>query len=102
LLETHTPQARHFEVLLTEATQQGVSCELKVRHGSVVQEILAEIRDGNYDLIGMGSPLSARSLRRFFRPEVTTLVNTAVEEPLLIMRQAIDPPDKNHSRAEVT
>lgn len=102
LLETHTPQARHFEALLAKAAQLGVPCELKVRHGPVVHEILAEIRGGEYDLVGMGSPLSAHSLRRLFRPEVTTLVNTAAEEPLLIMRQAVDPPDEDHSRAEVT
>ncbi|MGB9800088.1 MAG: universal stress protein [Thermanaerothrix sp.] len=101
LLETHTPQARHFEALLDRAAQLGVPCELKVRYGPVVREIRFEIRNGEYDLIGMGSPLSARSLRRLFRPEVTTLVNAGVEEPLLIMRRAVDPPG-DYSRAEVT
>lgn len=92
LLETDTPQARHFQALLNRAKHIGVACELRVRHGPVVQEIRAEVRSGGYDLIGMGSPFSAHGLRRLFRPEVTTLVSAGTEEPLLILRYAPDPP----------
>ncbi len=92
LLETDTPQAQHFRALLARAEHTGVPCELKLRHGPVVHEILTEVRTGGYDLIGMGSPFSAHSLRRLFRPEVTTLVSAGAEEPLLILRYLPDPP----------
>ena len=90
-LETDTPQAHHLKALLNQAQEAGIACNLRLRHGSVVREIIAEIGAGGYDLVGMGSPYSAHSLRRVFRPEVTSLVAAAMDKPLLTLRRLPDP-----------
>jgi nucleotide-binding universal stress UspA family protein len=86
LIETHTPQARHFIKSIATAKAAGVEARLLVRHGQVVQEITQEARSGDYDLIGLGSAYSSRSLRGLYRPDVTALVSAAVDCPILTMR----------------
>lgn len=86
LLETDTPQARRLREALETLGGMGVETEVRVRHGPVVHEILHEIREGEYDLVGVGSPYSARSLRRLYRPNVAMEVAEAAGRPVLIAR----------------
>lgn len=83
ILETDTPQARHLRTALAQAQQLGVETELRVRHGSVVEEILDEVASGDYDLIGLGSPYASHNLRQLYRPNVTASVAEEVTCPLL-------------------
>ncbi len=86
LLETDTPQARHLKEALGTLQGIGVETGVHLRHGPVVHEILQEIREGDYDLVGVGSPYAARSLRRLYRPNVAVEVAEAAERPVLIAR----------------
>ncbi len=86
LIETHTPQARHFIKVVAAAKEAGVEARLLVRHGEVVQEIIREVRSGDYDMVGLGSAYSSHSLRNLYRPDVTALVSAAVDCPILTMR----------------
>jgi nucleotide-binding universal stress UspA family protein len=52
----------------------------------VIREIVAEAREGDYDLIAMGSPYSAQGQRHYFLPNVTAAVAEAVERPVLTSR----------------
>jgi nucleotide-binding universal stress UspA family protein len=52
-----------------------------------VHEILDEVRQGKYDLLGMGSPYSAHSLRHLYMPNVTAEVAEGVLLPVLAVRQ---------------
>jgi nucleotide-binding universal stress UspA family protein len=55
----------------------GVTTEVKLRHGSVLAEILREVREGNHDLVVTGSALS-RSLRTYVLGDVSReIVNHA-------------------------
>lgn len=55
----------------------GVATEVKLRHGSVLGEILQEIRGGNYDLVVTGSAPS-RSLRTYVLGDISReIVNRA-------------------------
>lgn len=55
----------------------GVRTEVKLRHGDVLQQILREIRDGNYDLVVTGSALS-RSFRTYILGNISReIVNRA-------------------------
>jgi nucleotide-binding universal stress UspA family protein len=55
----------------------GVTTEVKLRHGSVLAEILREIREGNHDLVVTGSAPS-RSLRTYILGDVSReIVNHA-------------------------
>jgi len=86
LADTHTPQARHFMQAAAAAKTAGVETRLVVRHGAVVQEIVREVHSGDYDMVGLGSTYSSRSLRGLYRPDVTALVSAAVDCPILTMR----------------
>jgi nucleotide-binding universal stress UspA family protein len=86
LLDTNTPQGRTLRQVLEESQPLGLPTAIKVRHGNVVPEILDEIKEGNYDLICMGSAYSAHSLRRLYLPNVTAEVAEASHCPVLTVR----------------
>lgn len=90
LLETDTPQGRSLRQALEEAQAAGLSVTVNVRHGNTVHEILREIRTGDYDLVGMGSPYSAHSLRRLYLPNVTAEVAEAANCPVLAVRHGYE------------
>jgi nucleotide-binding universal stress UspA family protein len=86
ILSTETPQGHNLRQALEEVRQAGLEAEFKVRHGSIVHEILDEIHHGSYDLLGMGSAYSAHSLRHLYMPNVTAEVAEVVAIPLLSVR----------------
>ncbi len=86
LLKTDIPQARHLRALLEQAQTQGVETSLRVRQGTVVHEIIAEARAGQYDLVVMGTKHSSHSLRRQYLPDVTAEVMETLKIPVLVVR----------------
>lgn len=86
LLETDTPPARNLRAALEMARQAGVSANVRVRRGAPVHEILRELRAGDYDMVGLGSPYSAHSLRHLFMPNVTADVAESARCPVLSVR----------------
>lgn len=98
LLETDTPQARNLRAAVDEATESGLTIEVKIRRGSPVREILNELRTGDYDLVGLGSPHSTHGLRHLALPNVTAEVAEAARCPVLSVRY-LDPAE-NASQAE--
>ncbi|RME36040.1 MAG: universal stress protein [Thermoflexia bacterium] len=86
LPQTDTPLGRHLQEAQRALEALGIPVRVRIRHGPVVQEILEEIADGDYDLVGVGSPYAARSLRRLYRPNVALEVAEAAHCPVLIVR----------------
>ncbi len=86
LLETDTPPARNLKAALQMAQEAGVSAQVRLRRGAPVHEILHDLRSGDYDMVGLGSPYSARSLRHLFMPNVTADVAEAARCPVLSVR----------------
>jgi nucleotide-binding universal stress UspA family protein len=86
LLDTNTPQGRTLRQVLEESQPLGLPTAIKVRHGNVVPEILEEIKEGNYDLICMGSAYSAHGLRHLYLPNVTAEIAEASHCPILTVR----------------
>lgn len=67
----------------------GVRTEVKLRHGEVLQQILSEIREGNYDVVVTGSALS-RSFRTYVLGDVSReIVNRATCAVLVARGQQI-------------
>jgi len=83
ILSTDTPQAYNLRIAIQNARDAGIPVEIKVRHGDIVHEIIAEIRESQYDLISLGSQGSSRSLRRLFTPNVTAVVAESISIPVL-------------------
>ncbi len=86
LEKTDTMIGRHVRHALETARSAGLSAEVKGRQGNIVEEILAEIRAGNYDLVCLGSQYSGHGLRHLYGPSVTDEVAERVACPMLTAR----------------
>jgi nucleotide-binding universal stress UspA family protein len=86
LQDTDTVLGRSLRRGLEIAEAAGLNAKLITRHGHVVEEILGELKQGNYDMVCMGSRYSAQALRQLYTPNVTAEVADAVNCPLLTVR----------------
>lgn len=78
-------EAVHLRKLLAILDDLGVSGQAKVRQGLVVDEILAEAREGNYDLLAVGAHV-ASGLLRFVLSDVTEEIVLGSDRPVLVVR----------------
>jgi nucleotide-binding universal stress UspA family protein len=86
LQDTDTVLGRTLREGLEIAKEAGLNAKLTTRQGHVVEEILAEIEEGNYDLVCMGSRYSAHALRQLYTPNVTAEVAESANCPVLTVR----------------
>lgn len=86
LAETDTLPGRSLRKALEIAQKAGLNAKAIVRQGNVVEEILVEIGEGDYDLICMGSAYSAKTLRQYYAPNITAEVADAAHCPVLTAR----------------
>jgi nucleotide-binding universal stress UspA family protein len=86
LAETNTLPGRSLRHALEMAQEAGVDARVIGRQGIVVEEIVDEVQEGNYDLVCMGSSYSANTLRQYYAPNVTAEIADIVHCPLLIAR----------------
>ena len=86
LQDTDTILGRSLRMGLSIAKEAGLNTTLITRQGHVVEEILGELKHGNYDMVCMGSRYSAHALRQLYTPNVTADVADAVNCPLLTVR----------------
>ena len=86
LADTDTLPGRNLRKALAMAKNAGLNAKVVTRQGQIVDEILAEIKVGEYDLVCMGSPYSAHSLRQLYIPNVTAEVAEVVHCPVLTAR----------------
>ncbi|HET9589888.1 MAG TPA: universal stress protein [Anaerolineales bacterium] len=86
LSDTDTFLGRSLRKAVDIAKAAGLNANLITRQGHVVEEILAEIKEGNYDMVCMGSTYSAHSLRQLYTPNVTAEVAEAALCPVLTVR----------------
>jgi nucleotide-binding universal stress UspA family protein len=90
--DTDTLLGRTLRTALDEAQKKDLKANLKLRQGIVIEEILSELKQGDYDLVCMGSPYSGHGLRQFYAPNVTAEVAETIGCPVLTVR--FKPPDK--------
>lgn len=86
LQDTDTVLGQSLRKGLEIARTAGLNATLITRQGPVVEEILAEVRRGNYDMVCMGSRYSAQALRQLYTPNVTAEVAESVNCPVLTVR----------------
>jgi nucleotide-binding universal stress UspA family protein len=86
LAETDTLPGRSLRKALEIARSVGLNAKAMVRRGNVVEEILTELKEGDYDLACMGSPYSASALRQLYTPNVTAEVAEVAHRPVLTAR----------------
>jgi nucleotide-binding universal stress UspA family protein len=86
LQDTDTILGRSLRTGLNIAKEAGLNTNLITRQGHVVEEIVAEVKRGNYDMVCMGSRYSTHALRQLYTPNVTADVADSVNCPLLTVR----------------
>ena len=86
LTDTDSLLGRTLQQALAGAREAGLKTDLKIRQGNVIEEILAELKEGDYDLICMGSLYSAHGLRQMYAPNVTAEVADVIGCPVLTVR----------------
>ena len=86
LAKTDTLPGRSLRQALELAQQAGLQARAIARQGIVVEEILTELREGDYDMACMGSSYSAGTLRQYYAPHVTAEVAEAAPCPVLTAR----------------
>jgi len=87
LAETDTLPGRGLRTALEIAQEAGLKANVTARQGNIVDEILAEVREGNYDMVCMGSPYGASGgLRQYYSPNVTAEIAESVHCPVLTAR----------------
>lgn len=86
LSDTDTLVGKSLRHGLEIARQAGLSASVKMRNGNVVEEILAEVKGGNYDLLCMGSPYSSHTLRQYYTVNVTAEIAETDLVPVLTAR----------------
>ncbi len=86
ILDSPTPQGKNLRAALDMFQKEGYDARFTVREGHIVHEILNEIQNHDYDLVGLGSPMSTHSLRHFAATNVTADVAEMITCPVLVAR----------------
>lgn len=84
--DTDSLLGRTLKMGLAKARKVGLKTDLKIRQGNVIEEILSELKEGDYDLVCMGSLYSAHGLRQMYAPNVTAEVADVIGCPVLTVR----------------
>ncbi len=86
LTDTNTPIGRSLRQALEIAKADGLTAKVTARQGNVVEEIMAEVKEGHYDLLCMGSVYSSNALRQLYAPNVTAEIADGATCPILSAR----------------
>jgi nucleotide-binding universal stress UspA family protein len=86
LAETNTLPGRSLRHALEIAQNAGLNARAIARQGIIVEEILTELKEGNYDMVCMGSSYSTHTLRQYYAPHITAEVAESAHFPVLTAR----------------
>jgi len=85
LIEADSPEGRLLEQDVEILEEREAHAEPLVRHGGVVEEIVAEVESGNYDLLVIGGHRVA-GWRRLLLDDLTHKILAQVALPVLVVR----------------
>jgi nucleotide-binding universal stress UspA family protein len=85
LIAEHTPEGEWLASDLQVLAHPGVHAQAKVRHGGVVEEILAESEENDYDLVVIGAHREA-GWQRILLEDIAREIIKRVERPVLVVR----------------
>lgn len=85
LIEELQPEGVIFTHDLTVLAKSGVQAVAKVRHGRVVDEVLTEAREGDYDLIIIGAH-AGTGWRRILLDDIAHQLVVGMDRPALVIR----------------
>jgi nucleotide-binding universal stress UspA family protein len=81
-----SPEAKTLRQATARLRDRGVACELKGRVGPVLDEILAELRIGSYDMLVIGAHRVASALDRILLEDITDDLLDVSPLPVLVVK----------------
>lgn len=85
LIQEHTPEGLLLERDVEILERLNLHPDTKVRHGIVVNEIVAEARNGDYDLIVIGAH-QGKGWQRFLLKDLAYQIIMHADRPVLVLR----------------
>jgi nucleotide-binding universal stress UspA family protein len=85
LMKNGTPEGMHLQEALGTLAELSVPAEARVRHGLIVDEILAEIHQGDHDMVVVGFR-PAEGWTRFLLDDVSQQIIDCTDRPVLVVR----------------
>src|SRR5438445_6775838 len=86
LLESNSELGINLRTQKQDLEKLGVPTEVHVRHGIVVDQVFAEVRKSNYDLIVTGSSQARGMLRHYIMGDLTLSILNHANCPVLVAR----------------
>src|SRR5438093_337117 len=86
LLESKSELGTNLSQQKKELERIGVSAEVHLRHGIVVDQVFEEARDGDYDLIVIGTPQARGLLHHYIMGDLTRSILNRANCPVLVAR----------------
>jgi nucleotide-binding universal stress UspA family protein len=88
LLESGSELGRNLLAQKKSLEQLGVNVEVRVRHGLVLGQVFAEVRERHHDLIVTGSSPTRGPLGHYIMGDLTRSIVNRAEIPVLVARAA--------------
>lgn len=85
LIEYQTPEGAFLEQDIKIIESSGIHPIAKVRHGFVDEEILAEARSGDYDLVVIGAH-GGQGWKRFLLEDLARKILIRMDRPILVVK----------------
>jgi nucleotide-binding universal stress UspA family protein len=86
LLESKSELGTNLRRQKRELERLGVSAEVRLRHGIVIDQVFDEAREGNYDLIVTGTSQARGLLRHYIMGDLTRSILNRASVPVLVAR----------------
>jgi nucleotide-binding universal stress UspA family protein len=86
LLESRSELGLNLHRQKEELERLGVPAEVRVRHGIVIDQVFAEVRQGDHDLIVTGSSQARGMLRHYIMGDLTRSILNRANCPVLVAR----------------
>jgi nucleotide-binding universal stress UspA family protein len=86
LLESKSELGTNLRRQKRELERLGVSAQVRLRHGIVIDQVFEEAREGDYDLIVTGTSQARGLLRHYIMGDLTRSILNRADCPVLIAR----------------
>ena len=88
LLAAGSELGRNLAAQKATLEKLGVTVAVRVRHGLVLEQVFAELHEGEYDMIVTGSSLARGALRHYIMGDLTRSIVNRADCPVLVARPA--------------
>jgi nucleotide-binding universal stress UspA family protein len=86
LLESKSELGLNLSRQKADLESLGITVEVRIRHGMVLEEVFREVREGGHDLIVTGSSQARGIVRHYIMGDLTRSILNRAECPVLVAR----------------